>query len=79
MEPSEPQLELIPEEHREKYPFCVKCGVERVYAVGGPHMNWCEPCLWAHVKSDRECDEPKCELKPKIKKSKKKRLQKKKS
>lgn len=29
--------------------ICAKCGVNNVYATGGPHMDWCEPCLWASL------------------------------
>jgi len=48
------------------FPLCEKCGKERVYAAGGPHVNWCEPCLWAHVEKDsKACNEPGCQLKPK--------------
>lgn len=28
---------------------CTKCGKNNVYATGGPHMDWCEPCLWAYT------------------------------
>jgi hypothetical protein len=31
-------------------PICTKCGVNRVYAQGGTHIEWCEPCVWEFVK-----------------------------
>ncbi len=40
----------LPLKIESKYPLCAKCGVERVYAAGGPHQDWCEPCIWEFVK-----------------------------
>ena len=38
-----------PAQPRGERPLCSKCGQNVVYAAGGPHMDWCEPCLWAHI------------------------------
>jgi hypothetical protein len=57
----------------ERYPLCSKCGENHVYAAGGPHMDWCEPCLWKHIETDQRCNEPLCELKPKRKRRKRRK------
>ncbi len=44
----QPELIILSQER----PICSKCGKNNVYAQGGPHMDWCEPCLWESVKND---------------------------
>ncbi len=52
LKPIETELVELPIQD-ENRPICSKCGKNTVYAKGGPHMDWCEPCLWDSVKDDQ--------------------------